>query len=83
MGDRAFGLDAYIAAVEHGPLRTTTTTDSAVMEAEHRWLAEAGLLDPDQPTPWTHYQYQRALRREFTEEERVRIRVALGMVPDA
>lgn len=32
------------------------------MFLEHQKLLEAGLLDPGEPTLWSHYQYQKALQ---------------------
>lgn len=71
-------LDAHIAVVEHGRV-TGNTTDPNVMWSEHHHLVDAGLLDPDEPTPWTQYQYQRRLFGEFTPQERARIRIEIGM----
>jgi hypothetical protein len=70
-------LDAMIAVAEHGP--RGERRDPTVMLAEHEALVEAGVLDVDQPTAWSHYEYQRRLTAEFSPEERAQIRVLLGM----
>jgi hypothetical protein len=76
MSDAHF--DAVVAAHEH-PTGNHPQTP-AVMQAQHHALAEAGLLNPDEPTPWAHHLYQQRLRAEFTPDERAELRVRLGMV---
>lgn len=46
--------------------------------AEHE-LRGAGVIEPDEPTPLSHARYMERLRAEFTPEERLRIRMLLGM----
>lgn len=70
--DDAF-MDAHTNAI-HGFIRPNTT-DPEAMRLEHEALVEAGVLDPDQPTPYTHYLYQQALGAEFTPLERMQLRV--------
>lgn len=41
--------------------------------AEHRELEDAGLLEPDQPTPWSHALHQTHLRGTF--KDRVQLRM--------
>lgn len=49
-------------------------------QAIQDWQAdEFGLLDPDQPTRTAHNEYHHDLRVEFSTQERVAIRLALGM----
>lgn len=47
-------------------------------------MVEAGLLDADQPTPFSHYRHmaevKSKLMAEFTADERAQIRLALGLV---
>lgn len=74
------GLDDYIAAVEHGDFRGLRHDDPDIMRLEENALVEAGLLDPDQPTRWSHHQGQRRLYGDFSPEERAYIRLQLGMV---
>lgn len=65
-------LDRAVAAYE-GQI-TGNATDPAVMAEEHKNLVAAGLLDPDQPTPWSHHQWRQAATSDFTPEERMVIR---------
>ena len=67
--------DRYIAACE-GRI-TGNDSEFEVMAEEHRHMEEAGLLDPDQPTPWSHYQWRQKQTKEFTPEERMIIRYRL------
>jgi hypothetical protein len=64
--------DRVIAAYEG--VVTGNSTDPAVMVQEQQHLVENGLLDPDQPTPWAHYQWLQNASRDFTPEERMVIR---------
>jgi len=68
--------DALIAAAEHHDFRSN---HPEVMRLEHEHLIKAGLLDPDEPTRWSHLQHQRRMQAEFTPIERQMIRTILGM----
>lgn len=50
-------------------------------------LRELGVIEPDQPTEYSHYawmqQYEKAARGDFTPEEREKIRAHLGLGPFA
>ena len=72
-------LDAIVSA--HEGRITGDITDPHLMLAEHSALVDAGVLDPDQPTPWSHHAHMEALRAEFTSTERATIRAVLGMAP--
>jgi hypothetical protein len=51
--------DAYVQTVENGPRPgRMNTTDPEIMRVEHEWLDERGLLEPGEPTPWTHHLHQ-------------------------
>ena len=56
-----------------------STRDDVTLELaiEDHVLRNLGLLDPDQPTRWSHLQYQQRLHAEFTPSERALIRLAL------
>jgi len=45
----------------------------------HQIMVENGLLDPDQPTEWSHQQYTQQMQAEFTPQERQIIRFELGL----
>jgi hypothetical protein len=70
-----------IISIDEGDIRGRTG-DPQVMFAEHKALLDAGLLDFDQPTPYSHWKYQQRFFQEFTPEERMTIRLYLGMVQD-
>lgn len=71
-------LDAGIAECEW-PIGDWPT-DPSLMEQRHRGAVEAGLLDPDEPTPYTHWLYQQEITKEFTSMERAQVRITLGML---
>jgi len=74
-------LDSYIAADE-GQI-TGTTTYPQTMKREHESLVAAGLLDPDQPTPYSHHLRLQQAERDFSPEERRLIRGYLFPDPTA
>lgn len=43
--------------------------------AEHRELEDAGLLDPDQPTPWTHALHRAATYGNYKDKTQLRMAV--------
>lgn len=69
-------LDDIIAAVEHNDFRSN---DPEVLRLEHEFLVENGLLEPGEPTRWSHYCYRKAMDAEFTSRDRAVIRDKLGM----
>jgi hypothetical protein len=71
-------FDAYVAAYEH-PTTEANTTNVGIMRKQHEAWEDAGVLDPDQPTPWSHYLYQRAMTTEFTPAERAALRVRMEL----
>jgi hypothetical protein len=70
--------DRFIAACE-GRL-TCNTTDVAVMKIEHDHLIDWGLLDPDEPTPYSHYLWNQDLIKNFTPLERQIISAQLSVL---
>lgn len=46
--------------------------------AEHQALEEAGLLEPDQPTPWTHALHRAA--RHGTRKDKVQLRMVVDPI---
>jgi hypothetical protein len=71
--------DRLVAAYE-GQI-TGNHTEPEVMAEEHKHLVAAGLLDPDQPTPWSHHQWRTQASRDFTPEERMVLRY--NFLPEA
>lgn len=53
----------------------------AAQEVYHRWLDEQGLLEPGEPTPYSHATYEREMTAPFSPDERRMIRADLGMKP--
>lgn len=74
-------LDAYIAATEHGETdsRLYDVPLPSVWALQHTRLEESGLLDPEQPTRWSTYDYNRRMSAEFSPEERHQIRYLLAI----
>lgn len=60
-------------------VRPKTTDAEVEMFLEHERLVDAGLLDPDQPTPWGHLVHLRRMEAEFRPQERRLIRAVLGL----
>lgn len=68
-------FDAFVAMNEHEPeLLAYDGSDPYVLLLQHNLLVDAGLLDPDEPTHYNHYEYQRIRRSEFTPLERAALR---------
>lgn len=49
------------------------------MRIEYEALMEAGLLEPDEPHPYIHALHVQAAERDFSPQERRRIRMMLDM----
>ena len=60
------------------------TSDDAMLEATWaRWQVEhSGVLDPDQPTEWSHREYVQRVEAELTPQERRRIRYLLRFIEE-
>ena len=58
--------------------------DDAALECfiEDYMLRSLGLLDPDQPTRWSHLEYRRRMQADFTPTERSLIRESLGLTTE-
>lgn len=70
-------LDRHISAVESGDWSRCPCFDC--MRNEHNEALEAGLLDEDQPTRFSHHTEVQRMTRPFTKDERWLIRQTLGL----